>query len=535
VVQLTAEEEQRLLNLKPEELARLNSMRDALRARMARERLLTFCQLMSPGYIDKDFLKVLCEHLEAIERRDIRFLMVNMPPQHGKSHTVSENFPAWYLGRHPTEDVIICSYAESLAQTFNRRVRDRLYDDNWPFPDVKIRPDLAGVEEWGTTKGGTCRAKGTSGGITGRGAHLFVMDDLLADADEAKSDLIKQAKWDWYTDTASTRLQGNGAIVMPCTRWAEDDPAGRILNSPSAKDWTVLVMPAIAEPNVGADIKTAREVITLQDRVPGEALFPERFTATELARKQEGMSSLSWSALYQQRPSPQEGNLFKRQWWNYWVPGVPPVVQGKRIIRLPKHFVARYHFVDSAFKTGVANDFSVCATWGKDENENFYLLDLWRDRVEFPGLVARLERVYRGLRVPIVIEDKASGQSAIQVLRSGRIARVVAAKYRGDHADRAEAITDVVESGKVYLPYEAAWLEAFIEEHAKFPTGAHDDMVDTTSMALLKLDQVKGRAKPSGYQLGDVKPTAKSWDIFKEHSEALEKRLEDREELSRFV
>lgn len=493
------------------------------------------CKLFNPQYIEKDFNRLLCENLEAVERGDIRFLMVFMPPRHGKSHTTSETFPAWYVGRHPDRHVVICSYAEGLAQTFNRRARDKLMDEKWPFPGVRMRPDLAGVEEWGTTKGGTVRAKGISGGITGRGAHLFVMDDLIADREAANSELVREATWAWYTDVANTRLEPGGAIVMPMTRWHDDDVAGRILNSEGAQDWTVLIMPAIAEPNVGSDIDGVREIITIQDRIPGSALFPERYDEVELRRIERSMSPLSWNALYQQRPSTAEGNLFKREWWNYWTPGVPPAVQGKRIVRLPKRWVARYHFVDSAFKTGVANDFSVCATWGKDELDNFYLLDLWRDRVEFPGLVSRLERVYSNLRVPIVIEDKASGQSAIQVLKSGRRARVIPAKYKGDHADRAEAITDIVESGKVYLPYEAPWLEAFIEEHAKFPTGAHDDQVDTTSMALLKLDQVRGRAKPSGYQIGDVKPTAKQWDIFEAHNKALEKQIEDRAELSRFV
>jgi predicted phage terminase large subunit-like protein len=363
------------------------------------------------------------------------------------------------------------------------------------------------------------------------------MDDLIADAEEAKSDLIKQAKWDWYTDTATTRLEPGGALVMPGTRWAEDDVAGRILNSPAGKDWTVLVMPAIAEPNVGSDIASqVREVVTLADRPVGTALFPERYDERELERIQVTMSPLSFSALYQQRPSSAEGNLFKRDWWNYWTEGVPPVVQGKRIIRKPKKFVRVYHFVDSAFKTGIANDFSVCATWAKDDRENFYLLALWRDRVEFPALVDRLERIYMGLRAPIVIEDKASGQSAIQVLRSSRKARVVAAKYKGDHADRAESVTQIIESGKAYLPWEAPWVDGFIEEHAKFPTGAHDDQVDTTSMALLKLDKVKAGRAATSYQLGEVKATAKTWDVFGEHTRTLEKALEDREEFeARFV
>lgn len=535
MVHLTEGEEARLADLKPEDLAQLWALRATLEARMAREHILPFIKLYNPdNYIVRDFHRKLAECLEALERFEIRFLAVFMPPRHGKSMLCSETFPAWYVGRHPDRHIILASYAEGLAQAFNRRVRDKVMDPRWPFPGVRVRPDLAGVEEFGTTTGGTCRAKGVGGGITGRGAHLLVIDDPVADREAADSELTQERNWLWWTDVAATRLESTGGVVLPCTRWGDRDLPGRILNSPGAQDWTVLMMPAIAEPNVGSDIKDIRELITL-DREPGSALFPERYDELELRRIERSMSPLSWNALYQQRPSSAEGNLFKRDWWNYWTPGVPPAVQGKRIVRLPKRFVSRYHFVDSAFKTGVANDFSVCATWGKDELDNFYLLDLWRARVEFPTLVDRLERTYAKLRVPICIEDKASGQSAIQVLKSGRKARVVAAKYKGDHADRAEAITDIVESGKVYLPYEATWLEAFVEEHAKFPTGAHDDQVDTTSMALLKLDKIKGRAKPSGYELGEVKPTAKAWDVFREHSDALEKRLEDREELGRFV
>lgn len=545
---LTAEEEQQLKQLSVQELLELRSAKSKLEKKLATERLLPLCRLYNPNFIEKDFNRQIAEHLEAVERGDLRFLMIFMPPRHGKSHETSENFPAFYAGRHPEQHIVICSYAEGLAQTFNRRARDRVMDKHrWPFPDVTVRPDLAGVEEWGTNKGGTCRAKGITGGITGRGANLFVMDDLVADREAANSQLQRDALWNWYQDTAHTRLEPGGAIVMPMTRWHDDDVAGRILNSPAAKDWTVLIFPAIAEPNVGSDIKGVGRIVTVE-RELGSALFPERYDIDELLRIKANMKSLSWNALYQQRPAPEEGNIFKRAWWNYWTPWMPAQPldsKGRRMVKLPKKFVAVYFFVDSAFKTGVSNDYSTCALWGKDEEENYYLLQLWRLRLELPALLAKLKLSYQRHRFPQVIEDKASGQSAIQMLRSSKV-RVVPGKYQGDHFQRAEAITQIVEGGKVFLPYTVdidgtnvtQLIEDFIEEHAKFPTAAHDDQVDTTSMALLKLDKIKGRQKASQYVIGD--PTerrgGKNWNPFDEYDDAVvkkEKRAREREEAAR--
>lgn len=429
---------------------------------LARRRLGDFLAAILPGYQSAPHTTALCAHLEALEAREIRRLIVTMPPRHGKTLHVSQALPAWYLGRRPGEQVILASYAAELAEQNSRRARGFLLDPRWPF-EARVSAKSAAVGRWHTNAGGGCIAAGVGGGITGFGADLLVVDDPVKGREEADSAAIRESTWRWWTEVALTRLQPGAVVLLVQTRWHEDDLAGRVLSSPGAKEWTVLSLPAFAEEGDSLG------------RAEGEALWADWYAADHLAALRTEIGERAYSALYQQQPTPDRGGIFQRPW-----------LEG-RYTRLPEG-VRALQAVDSAFKTGVGNDWSVIATWATD-GAWFYLVDVWRRRVEFPELVRAIEtEAAEHSPDAVLVEDTAAGQSAIQELRRTTSLPIVALKATGSKVSRAEAISPLFESGKVLLPEQApGWLGPWVEEHVAFPASRHDDQVDTTSIALERL------------------------------------------------
>jgi predicted phage terminase large subunit-like protein len=420
-------------------------------AEWARRELVAFCERMDPRYERARHSDTLVEHLEALERGDIRRLAVFMPPRHSKTYHTSERFPAWAIGRDPRRQIILASYAAELAERNSRIARNLLTDERWPFPHARLAADSSAVNRWTTTAGGTVIAAGVGGAMTGFGAHILAIDDPVKGREEADSELMRERAWEWYTEVARTRLMPGGRIVLCQTRWHEDDLAGRILNSQGGAEWTVLDMPALS-----AD---------------GSALWPAWFDVRALAEIRQDIGARSWSALYQQAPTPDEGGLFKRAWF-------------QKTYTLPPDLVLRCLAVDSAFKTGIANDYSVLATWATN-GHRFYPLDVWRRRVEYPDLKAEI--IAKAVEVKphaILIEDTAAGQSIIQELQRTTPLPVVAVKVTASKEARAAAASAYVQAGKVVVPAYEPWVEEWIEEHVAFPSGRHDDQVDTTSIAL---------------------------------------------------
>lgn len=439
-------------------------------ARRARAGLLPFVRQTFPAYQTADFHRTIVAHLEAIECGDIDRLIITMPPRHGKSELASIHFPAWYLGRNPGKRVIATSYGAGLAYRFSRRARNLIAAPAWPFPDVALSDDLATVQSWDIAghRGGYLAA-GVGGPITGSGADLLIVDDPIKSADEADSETYREATWQWWQDTAYPRMQAGASAVVIGTRWHDDDLIGRLLAAAETGGdvWTVLHLPAV--------------------NAWGEALWPDVFDLEKLERIKANMSSRMWQAQFQGDPQPAEGGMFKPHWWSRYS-SVPPL----RRVEL---------FIDSAFKEGVQNDYSVIATWGDTGDGDYYVLDVWRDRVAFPELLRAAHDQWAKQRATwsarsVVIEDKASGQSAIQVLQrtyhtaTGALPAlpVVAWSVTGAQSKvaRAEGVTGFVESGRVHLPEFAPWVADFVDEHARFPIGVHDDQVDTTSMGLTR-------------------------------------------------
>jgi predicted phage terminase large subunit-like protein len=407
---------------------------------------------------------LIISRLEAVERGEISRLMIFMPPRHGKSLLTSTMLPAWYLGRNPDRHVIFATYGQELSDDFGRRVRNLLRNERHQaiFSASRLSEDSAAAHRLNTTRGGTYSAVGRGGPITGRGANLLILDDLLKDSSEANSETIRRNLHDWFSSDAYTRLAPGGAIVLIQTRWHEDDLPGRLLSSRSGEHWDVLSLPAIAEQDESF-------------RRKGEALWPEWFPLSELLKIRAVIGERAWVSLYQQRPSAAEGAIFKRNWWHFYR---HPLAGPFRIIQS----------WDTAFKTGEENDYSVCTTWGVSES-GYFLLHLWRGKGEFPALKRKvIELAQEWNPTDILVEDRASGQSLIQELRSSTLP-IKPVKSDRDKQSRAQAITPIIEAGKVFLPENAPWLPDFLEEMASFPNGLHDDIVDSTSQALNYLRQ----------------------------------------------
>jgi len=360
----------------------------AARDDLAAYALLQFTQFEFARHIQK-----IVSALEQVERGKIKRLMIFCPPRHGKSLITTQMFPAWYLGRHTDRFVISASYGQELSDDFGRRVRNMMVDSlhRAVFPRCVVAEDSNSMRRFNTSAGGSYVAVGRGGSITGRGSHLFLIDDPIKDREEANSEKIRKVLQEWFANVVYTRLEPGAAIVLIETRWHEDDLGGWLLREHPEERWHVLNMPAIAEEN-----ETWRKV--------GEPLWPARFPLQALEVIKAAIGSSAWASLYQQRPAAAEGQIFRREWWQHFTqqPQSGKVVQSW----------------DCAFKVGKENDYSVCTTWLTCE-AGYYLLSLWRDRVEFPALKRQvISQAAAWKPHAIIVEDSASGQSLIQELRT---------------------------------------------------------------------------------------------------------------------
>ena len=433
---------------------------------LARIDFACYCVAMFPQFLRAPHVERIIAKLEAVERGDVSRLAMFLPPRHGKSLPTSTLFPPWYLGRHPDRHIIFATHGQEFSDLFGRQVRNLVADPlhHAIFPSCTLSEDSTAAHRFGTSQGGSYFGVGRGGALTGRGAHLLIIDDLLKDSQEAGSETIRQGLHEWFTWTAYTRLAPGGAVILIQTRWHEDDLAGRLLANSSGGQWDVLSLPAIAEHDEPF-------------RKEGEALWPERYNLAALEETRSTVGERAFASLYQQKPAAAEGVIFKRGWWNtYRTP-------------IERQFVKVIQSWDTGFKKGAENDFSVCTTWGVSENA-YFLLHLWRGKEEFP----ELKRVMTSLAeqwnpTEILVEDRASGQSLIQELKSSTRLPIIAVKSDRDKQSRAQAITPIIEAGKVFLPENAPWVQDFLDEMSSFPNGLHDDIVDSTAQALNHLRQ----------------------------------------------
>ena len=408
-------------------------------------------------------------------------LIIALPPRHGKSETVSKKFPAWHLGRNPEHEIILSSYSADLAYDHSRIARDTLLAHKELF-NTNIAKDSAAVGRWGIEdhRGGLF-AVGVGGPITGRGAHIGIIDDPFKNAEEANSETIRQKVWDWYTTTFYTRLAPGGSIIILMTRWHEDDLVGRLLKKEKEDikkgekviQWEVINLPAIADEDDPLG------------RLPGEALWPERFPINVLKETKRTLGSYWFEALYQQRPAPAEGNKFKRKWFRYFEERDSYYIlytsEGSKTIL--KEDCWRFQTADTASSEKQSADYTVLTDWVVTPDNDLLVDDVFRDKIEVPDQNKIFQsRYYEKSPSFQAIETKNTGIALRQYLiRKGLPIKEL--KADTDKVTRAATIMVMYENGKVYHRKGAAWLDEWEKELVTFPTGKHDDQVDTASYA----------------------------------------------------
>jgi len=437
---------------------------------LARKRLLPFVERFNPDYLAGWVHKDICQRLERfseqVANKESPRLMLFMPPRHGKSTLASVAFPAWHLGRHPNHEFISCSYSGSLAMNFSRKVRQLLREPVYKnvFEKSRLDKDSQSIESWQTTQGGGYVAAGVGGGITGKGAHVMVIDDPVKNREDAESDNNREATWDWYTSTAYTRLSPGGGILVILTRWHDDDLAGRLLKQAEegADQWEVIKYPAIAEVD-----ETFRKY--------GESLHPERYNVDALEQIRKAIGPRDWSALYQQNPVSDEGDYFSRDMIRYY--------EDEDIEYAQLNYYCAW---DLAIGQRDRNDYSVGIVVGVDEYDNLFVVDVVRGKYDGFELVEQILDLYETWRPGIVGIERGHIEMALgPFLQKRTRERGLSEAYfkdlkvgRRDKEARARAIQGRMQQGMVYFPKDAVWTGTMVAELLRFPNGAHDDQVD---------------------------------------------------------
>lgn len=437
---------------------------------LARENYCAYVVLAHHGrWIAGKLHRYLCDTVqEFVERRTdapYEILILSVPPQHGKSLTVTETLPSWYLGRHPDKRVIEVSYNDDFAGRFGRRNRDKIVEFGGSVFGIML--DKAGEREFGI-KGhaGGMISRGVMSGITGNPGDLIIIDDPIKSRLEADSQVYRDRLWAEWESSIRTRTQAGAKVILIQTRWHEDDLAGRMIaNEPNT---TVINIPCEAE----AD--------DLLGRATGQALCPEIGKGDEWLKQfkaayQTESGTRAWTALFQGHPSAAEGNIVRREWWRKY-----------RRAELPEldYLILS---VDAAFKGGADNDFVAIQAWGK-RHADLYLIDAVKRHLDFPSTLREIGFMYHKFKRvnAVFIEDKANGPAIIQMMGK-EIPGVVPVDPEGGKAARVNAVAPAIESGHVFVPEDADFTGEFIDEWAAFPNGPHDDQVDAGSQAINKL------------------------------------------------
>ena len=441
----------------------------------ARKEFLPFVRAMWPSFIHGRHHETMAEAFERVARGELKRLIINMPPRHTKSEFASYLFPAWFLGMYPDKKVIQTAHTAELSVGFGRKVRNLIQNDDFQniFPGIELSTDSKAAGRWNTNKRGDYFAIGVGGAVTGKGADILIIDDPHSEQDATMGEYnpeVYNKVYDWYTSGPRQRLQPGGAIIIVMTRWSKRDLTGQIINKSiereGSNDWEVIELPAIMP--------------------SGKPLWPEFWGQAELDALKAELPVSKWNAQYQQDPTSEEGALIKREWWREWekkdLPPCDAIIQSW----------------DTAFLKTQRADYSACTTWGifyhpddeGNERPNLILIDAFKDKLEFPELKrAAYDKYWEFEPDQMIVEAKAAGSPLIFELRAMGIPVTEFTPSRGqDKIARVNSVTDLFASGVIWCP-PARWSDEVIEECAAFPSGDHDDLVDSTTQALLRFRQ----------------------------------------------
>jgi predicted phage terminase large subunit-like protein len=437
---------------------------------IGKDSFLDFIKHVYPGYkVGPHHLKLI-EIFEAIARGDKKRVIVNIAPRHGKSELISYLAPAWFLGKFPQKKVIMSSHTADLAMNFGRRVRNLVGSDLYKniFSQVELQADSKSASRWGTNFNGEYFAIGVGGALAGRGADLFIIDDPHSEQ-EAKTGRpeVFLPAWEWFQSGPLQRLMPGGAIIVVMTRWSKLDLTGQIVSQMDREDgvdqWEVIQFPAIKD--------------------DGEPLWPEFWPIEELLAKKAALDVRYWNAQYLQEPTAEAGALIKREWWQIWNKENPPQCEFT-IMSL-----------DAAQEANNRADYNALTTWGvffneETNNYNIILLNSIKKRMEFPDLKKLVIEEYRDWEPDaFMVEKKSNGAALYQELRRMGIPVGEFTPGKGqDKISRVNAVSDLFSAGIVWAP-DRRWAWEVIEECNDFPSGANDDLVDSTTLALMRFRQ----------------------------------------------
>jgi predicted phage terminase large subunit-like protein len=414
-------------------------------------------------------------------------IAVSMAPRFGKSQMISIYYPAWYLGKHPDHKLIVASHTVDLAVDMARKVRNLMQTAEYKaiFPGVAIAADAKAAGKWNTTKGGEVYATGVGGALAGRGAHLIVVDDPISEQDIKSGNTTSlDGIYEWFRAGLRTRLMPGGKICILHTRWHQRDLIGRLVQDSSLNEdgdqYEVFEFPAILEfANPLADT-TNEDFDPDAPAVILKSLWPEQWSVESLLRTKASMPAWQWNAQYQQNPTAQEAAIIKRSDIRWWPHEDPPQVD----------FIVQSF--DTALTTKTRSDYSSCQTWGVWKNEdgvdNVILMNRVKGKWEFPELKKMaFQQAQDWEPDSIIVEAKASGQPLIdEMRRSGLFVQDYSPGKGQDKIARMNSVSDMYTNGQVWFP-ETAWATEVVEEILAFPSGEHDDDVDTMTLALIRI------------------------------------------------
>jgi predicted phage terminase large subunit-like protein len=455
----------------PAERAKVKLLLEMDRVERCKESFVFFAKQMWPIFISGKHHAIMADAFERVARGELKRLIINMPPRHTKSEFASYLLPSWFLGKYPEKKIIQTAHTAELAVGFGRKVRNLVSSEEYrKVFDTVLSSDSKAAGRWNTDAGGDYFAIGVGGAVTGKGADLLIIDDPHSEQEAKQGNpAVFDNVYEWFTSGPRQRLQPGGAIIIVMTRWSKRDLTGQILKNAGKEgvdQWEIIDFPAIMP--------------------SGTPLWPAFWSKEALESLKAELPVAKWEAQYQQNPTSEEGAIIKREHWRIWekdhAPDCDYIIQSW----------------DTAFEKNNRADYSACTTWGVfdqvnqhgDLRANIILLDAFKGRLEFPELKKQALELYQEWEPDtLIVEKRAAGAPLIYEMRKMGIPLSEFTPGKGnDKISRVNAISDLFASGVVWCP-ETRWAEEVMDELASFPNGDHDDLVDSSSQALMRFRQ----------------------------------------------